>query len=200
MRNDVLTLTNQRKTLRSRRMALSPACQALTASNVAKTLSEQPIFQKSQRIAAYFSRNGEVDLQILIKRQIKLRKKWFMPVLKIDEKSLGFSRYDKNSSLYLNSYGISEPINPDSKILEASDMDLILLPLVGFDRLGNRIGMGGGYYDRALKNCLQKKDNGPFLLGVAHSCQECKHIDAQPWDIRLHMIVTELEVICVKQK
>ena len=81
-------------------MALSPACQALTAANVAKIISGQPIFQKSQRIAAYFSRNGEVDLQILIKQQTKLLKKWFMPVLKIDEKSLGFSRYDKNSSLY----------------------------------------------------------------------------------------------------
>ena len=195
-----LTLTKQRKTLRSRRMALSPACQALTAANVAKILSEQPIFQKSLRIAAYFSCNGEVDLQILIKQQTKLRKKWFMPVLNIDEKSLGFSRYDKNSSLYLNSYGISEPINPDNKLLKASDMDLILLPLVGFDRLGNRIGMGGGYYDRALKNCSLKQDKGPFLLGIAHSCQECKHIDAQPWDIRLHMVITESEVICVKQK
>jgi len=195
-----LTLINRRKNLRAKRMALSPSCQAKTASNVAKILSKQTIFQKSQRIAAYFARDGEVNLQSVINQEMNHYKQWFMPVLKINEKSLGFSRYDKNSSLCLNQYGILEPINSANQILKAEDMHLILLPLVGFDRLGNRLGMGGGFYDRALANCPAKSDDGPVLLGIAHSCQECKHIDAEPWDISLHMVITGSEVICVKQK
>ncbi len=199
-RNDFLTLISRRKNLRARRRNLSPNCQAVAASNVARILSEQPIFQKSHHIAAYFARDGEVDLQVLIKQKANRHKQWFMPVLKVNKKSLGFSRYDKNSCLYLNQYGILEPINPANQILEAVDLDLILLPLVGFDRQGNRLGMGGGYYDRALANCSLKSDHGPTLLGIAHSCQECQHIDVKPWDIRLHMVITGSEVICVKQK
>ena len=124
--------------------------------------------------------------------------RFLLPV--IEGNNLKFYEWKKSNILYLNKYGISEPINPANQILEAVNLDLILLPLVGFDRQGNRLGMGGGYYDRALANCSLKSGNGPKLLRIAHSCQECQHIAGKPWDIRLHMVITGSEVICVKQK
>ena len=77
-------------------------------------------------------------------------------------------------------------------------MDIILMPLVGFDRKGNRLGMGGGYYDRTLAFINEQQtpyQKLPLLVGVAHSLQEQKHIPAEEWDIRLNSIVTNKESI-----
>jgi 5-formyltetrahydrofolate cyclo-ligase len=74
------------------------------------------------------------------------------------------------------------------------------MPLVGFDRLGNRMGMGGGYYDRTLAFMSEHHSGKPKLVGLAHSSQEVELISQQSWDIPLHVIATDREIICVKQR
>ena len=71
-------------------------------------------------------------------------------------------------------------------------LDLILLPLVGFDLKGNRLGMGGGYYDRTLSYLRHRRFwIKPRLVGVAHECQKVDSLIARPWDIPLDAVVTE---------
>ena len=74
------------------------------------------------------------------------------------------------------------------------------MPLVGFDRHGNRLGMGGGYYDRTLSFMSMKKSPAPQLVGLSYSFQELPKIVAQDWDIPLDYVVTEKEIICAKAK
>ena len=71
------------------------------------------------------------------------------------------------------------------------------MPLVAFDRCGNRIGMGAGYYDRALQSLEYQTSTRPFLLGVAHHFQELESIEARSWDVPLDAILTDQEFIQV---
>jgi 5-formyltetrahydrofolate cyclo-ligase len=79
-------------------------------------------------------------------------------------------------------------------------LDIILLPLVGFDRSGNRIGMGGGYYDRTLAFVAAGNRPAPTLVGLAHSSQEVSSVSTQKWDIPVNQIITDREIICARQK
>lgn len=77
------------------------------------------------------------------------------------------------------------PLGSDE--LDASELDLILLPLLGFDALGFRLGQGGGFYDRALAGCAGR----PYRVGVAFECQRVEQIPVDEWDQRLHAVLTE---------
>lgn len=95
-----------------------------------------------------------------------------------------------------NRFGIREPIKSSSPLF-ANQLDLVLLPLLAFDRTGNRLGMGAGYYDRALQALVHQPSTRPRLIGLAHSFQEVESIQAQPWDVTLDAIITEDEYIPV---
>ncbi len=96
-----------------------------------------------------------------------------------------------------NKYGILEPQN--SLFVAASDIDMCLMPLVGFNRQGDRLGMGGGYYDRYF--ALNKKQKNPTLLaGIAFDFQEDDTIQAESWDVGLDIIFTNKEVIYCGEK
>ena len=86
-----------------------------------------------------------------------------------------------------NRFGIKEPI--DGSPSSAQTLDLILIPLVGFDQRGNRLGMGGGFYDRTLAFKL-KTPQRPNLIGLAHECQRVEHLETDPWDIPMTGILT----------
>jgi 5-formyltetrahydrofolate cyclo-ligase len=96
-----------------------------------------------------------------------------------------------------NVFGIAEPVAPPGSRLRALNLDVILMPVVGFDRRGNRLGMGAGFYDRALRH---RRDGSrswrkPRLVGLAFACQETTDIVPSPWDVALDLVVTEREVI-----
>lgn len=100
-----------------------------------------------------------------------------------------FRRYCLGDRLRANQFGILEP-SGKRESLPCGELDLILAPLVGFDHLGNRLGMGGGFYDRALLNS-QPRLLRPQLVGVAHGCQQVTQVPAQRWDKQLNWILTE---------
>ncbi|ORU91679.1 MAG: 5-formyltetrahydrofolate cyclo-ligase [Cycloclasticus sp. symbiont of Bathymodiolus heckerae] len=120
-----------------------------------------------------------------------------MPVLK--KHSLQFVRYSWGDELINNSFNIAEPLTTEK--LPPKLLSTILIPLVGFDREGHRLGMGGGYYDRTLNFMLQKScQKKPLLIGVGYSLQKVNHIQAQPWDVPLDAIVTECGLACFSTK
>lgn len=104
------------------------------------------------------------------------------------EKQLIFSKYTPETQLTLNRYNISEPKNSVEILPEK--LDLVILPLVGFDGSGYRLGMGGGYYDRTFATISER----PFLLGLGFEAQHLPELPHDDWDVRLNAVLTEKQV------
>lgn len=94
-----------------------------------------------------------------------------------------------------NIYGIPEPALRNNRLRPPWALDLLLVPLVGFDPECNRLGMGGGFYDRSLAYLARRLHwRRPTLIGIAHEIQKVDRLDTQPWDIPLDMVATEARV------
>ncbi len=173
-----------RRLLRTRRRALTGLCRVRAERRIAATLARLIARISARRIAAYLPFDGEVDLSALIHRQAQ---RFWLPVIR----PRGDLQFRPASALIgrrgrRNRFGIIEPNR--AAIKTARQMNLILLPLVGFDRLGHRLGMGAGFYDRTLKNLRRPR---PALVGIAFACQRVADLPHDPWDIPLDAILTE---------
>ena len=179
-----------RQDKRAQRRNLSPTQQAHHAQQLAEQILRQTSFHQHQHIAVYLSNDGEIDPVHIIEHAWKKNKKVYLPVLSAHENSLLFAPYQSDSLMCHNEFGIDEPNCLPEHWLKAEQMDLILLPLVAFDEQGNRMGMGGGFYDRSLEN-IRQLENPTQLIGLAHEIQKTDHLDVQSWDIPLDAIATE---------
>lgn len=115
----------------------------------------------------------------------------YLPVLHpFSAGNLLFLRYLPTTAMTTNKYGISEPKLDVTQVLPANALDVIYTPLVAFDGQGNRMGMGGGYYDRTLAA-------NPHIttIGIAHDCQQVAKLQVQPWDMPLQRIITPTQII-----
>ena len=185
--------TQLRRELRARRRSISPRDQRKHSLSISRLIARLSTFQNSRRVAFYLSADGEIDLSSLIRHAGSCGKRCFLPVLRRHPAGfLWFAQYDANSKLITNRFGICEPLLQQRTVTLPWGLDLILLPLVGFDLRGNRLGMGGGYYDRTLSYLRHRRHwITPSLIGVAHECQRVNALTAKPWDIRLDAVVTE---------
>lgn len=181
-----------RRELRAARRALSPTDQVNASLGVCRQLVKLPAFLRSDRIAVYFNNDGEVNLDPLMNAAWKMGKTLYLPVLHpFKNGELVFMEYHPGHPVAVNRFGIPEPISHHDTRCPAWLLDLILTPLVGFDEAGNRMGMGGGFYDRTfafLRN--NSKPRRPTLLGLAHECQKVEAITTESWDIPMDGIVT----------
>ncbi len=185
-----------RKTLRAKRRALTLAQQQTASENLAALISQQRFFLRTKRIGIYLANDGEIDPALLMGIALNANKACFLPILHpLQFNRLYFGQYREGDPLKPNRFGILEPQFSATSIAPAWTLDVILLPLVAFDRSGSRIGMGGGFYDRTLAACINHPVR-PTLIGVAHSCQEVENISQQSWDIPLDKIITDREIIC----
>lgn len=181
-----------RRELRQRRRALSPAQQRVAAEGLCRQLKHQPLFIRSRHIAFYLPNDGEIDPHPLLAAALACGKRCYLPVLKPGpENRLWFVRYDLDTPLHRNRFGIPEPRADYRRAIDATQLDLVLMPLVGFDEAGGRMGMGGGFYDRTFAYKNQSASSKTYLLGLAHSCQRVGQLDVAPWDIPLAAIATE---------
>lgn len=135
----------------------------------------------------------EVQMQALQLRTWSANKRVFLPRITRFGK-LQFRQMRPNEPLRRNSIGILEPVKGAACPL--TKLDLVIVPLVGFDANGNRIGMGGGYYDRTFAGMTARQRFAlPRLVGVAFACQEVEQIAASPWDIPLFRVFTENDCV-----
>ena len=144
-----------------------------------------------QRIATYLANDGEIDAMEFIKSCWQRNIEVYLPVLHpFSSGNLLFLRYEKGTKMTVNKYGITEPQLDVTKVIPVSELDVIYTPLVAFDAKGNRMGMGGGYYDRTLAA-------NPHIatIGIAHDCQQVDKLQVQPWDMPLQQIVTPTQII-----
>jgi 5-formyltetrahydrofolate cyclo-ligase len=192
-----MTLPAQRRrALRAARRSLPPSEQRRHATKAARLLGKHGSFLRARRLAAYWPSDGELDPIPLLRLAHARHKRCLLPVLRPHPKrKLWFVDYFPGEALKKNSYGIPEPRMRNRRIRLPVHLDVLLVPLVGFDARCNRLGMGGGYYDRTLAYLRSRRAwRRPRLVGVAHECQRVESLRPSPWDVPLDLVVTEKRV------
>ncbi len=179
--------------MRARRRALSRQECRQAAQGLARNLRGLPAYRNNRRIAMYFANDNELDPSVAMNHARVCGKQCYVPVLYSGRlRKLWFAPVRDNQTTTPNKLGIPEPTGSNRHWLSAMQLDLILLPLVAFDKNGNRIGMGGGYYDRTLEHLQQRAYwRRPQLVGMAYEFQRLDRIDTESWDVGLQAIVTE---------
>ncbi|RDV29096.1 5-formyltetrahydrofolate cyclo-ligase [Alteromonas aestuariivivens] len=178
-----------RRELRRARRQLTPAQQQRAAVQLLEQW-QRHFHAVPGRVALYLANDGEVSLQPLLQWLQCNRAEITLPVLHpFSGNALLFQRYMNTTPMHLNRFGIEEPVLDCTAVRLVPQHDMILLPLVGFDAAGNRLGMGGGFYDRTLAGLIEA-DKRPLLLGVAHECQQVRNLPVESWDIPLDGILT----------
>lgn len=185
-----------RKKMRAARKALSVTQQSQASDQLLEHLLTLPELTQAQSVALYLSSDGEIDPQSVIDYCWSQGKDVYLPVLDPDkENQLLFVHYTTSTLMCHNKYKILEPKMPFARSIAAQDLDLVLLPLVAFDHTGNRMGMGGGYYDRSFAfTSTGPSAAHPILIGLAHELQRVDQLDVASWDIPLCAIVSDCKV------
>jgi len=181
-----------RQHLRSARKQLTHPEQLSASIGLCRQLLLHPRFIHCKRLALYIANDGEIDLQPLLHLAWTLRKQVYLPVLHpFRQGELVFMQYKPGQALANNRFGIPEPLCSHGNRLPVWMLDLVLTPLVGFDVKGNRMGMGGGFYDRTFA-FIQRNDRPrkPYLLGTAHECQKTEKLITESWDVPMKGIIT----------
>ncbi|XUO85672.1 5-formyltetrahydrofolate cyclo-ligase [Halomonas sp. KM007] len=184
-----------RRELKRRRKALTARQQRQAARSLCQRLRRQPEIRRAKRISLYLPIHGEIDPTPLIAWLRQRRTTIYLPVLRpFSANSLWFVRYDQHTPMVKNRFGIAEPCPRFAAHrghrLPAWALDTLIVPLVGFDQQANRMGMGGGFYDRSLA-FMRRPGPAPALIGVAHACQQVDQLPLEPWDIPLTAVVTD---------
>ncbi len=184
-----------RQEIRRNRMGLCEKQQNDAAFKLLSHFSSDNRIRQAQHIALYLTNDGELNTTPLIEWCWKQNKNVYIPVLHPFSKGhLLFLRYTKDTILIENHYGIPEPKLDITAIILPKQLDIICTPLVAFDSKGNRLGMGGGFYDRTLQSWHQQfqtnKNVKPYPVGIAHSCQYVDLLPCEKWDIPLPEVLT----------
>jgi 5-formyltetrahydrofolate cyclo-ligase len=180
-----------RATLRRRRAALDDNQQRNAAQRALAHLQVLPAWPSARRVALYLARDGELDTTPVIEHCRETDRQLFLPVL--SGKRMSFRLWQAGVALVDNNLGIGEP-PAAAPGCEVTDLDLVLVPLVGFDRRGHRLGMGGGFYDRTFAPLSGRR---PLRVGLAHALQEVARVPTDDWDVPLHGIVTDQGLVQV---
>ena len=177
-----------RRELRQRRRDLPAATRIAAANALADRLLALPFLPSSGHVAGYWAMDGEIGLHAFQMR-LPPTLTYCLPLLHADE-SLRFAPWRAGAPLVTNRFGIPEPnIDPDDA-LPASEMAMLVLPLVGFDASGARLGMGGGWYDRSLA-FRHARAAPPWLVGAAFAVQQVDALPLEAWDVRLDAVCSE---------
>lgn len=169
---------------REARRSLTSEQQQQHAQAVMKILLSLPFLQSaSLSIGVTLAFDGEVDLMPTM-QALKQQHRLYLPRLKPDT-TLDFLPWQETADMKANVLGIPEPTG--EQVISIAELDLVFMPLVGVDLHGNRLGMGAGYYDKSLAEASRR----PYLIGVAHHCQQVEILPIDPWDIPLDALVTE---------
>ncbi|WP_409315861.1 5-formyltetrahydrofolate cyclo-ligase [Pseudomonas sp. KCJK9016] len=182
-----------RRLLRKARRSLTPSQQRAAAEGLYKQLAQDPQFRRAKHISLYLPTDGEIDPRLLLRAAQRRGKKTYLPVLSAWPRTkMVFQQISPGEKLRRNRFRILEPrVNP-ARQRKIWALDLVLLPLVGFDDVGGRLGMGGGFYDRSLAYLARRQNwRKPTLLGLAHECQKVERLAQASWDVPLQGTVTD---------
>jgi len=138
-------------------------------------------------IAAFHPFRGEPDLLPAMVVLQQAARRIYLPVL--SDPAIEFRRWQPGADLAKNRFGILEP--HQGQVCPVESLDVVFMPLVGFSATGTRLGMGGGYYDRAFADFIDRPGSGPQRVGVAYGFQQLDSLPIEPWDVPLDAVITE---------
>ncbi len=183
-----------RQDLAERRRALSPPERMAAAQGLRRSLEQLPEYLTDARVAGYWASHGELPLNLVIAPLATRGQQFLLPVIG-KGRQLRFAPWQSGEEVQPNRFGIPEPVAP-GQLFEPFQLDLVLVPLLGFDRRGNRLGHGAGYYDRSFAFLNEQvRPTEPLLVGIAYAFQELPRLEEQDWDVPLDFVATERELI-----
>ncbi|HPY39105.1 MAG TPA: 5-formyltetrahydrofolate cyclo-ligase, partial [Thiolinea sp.] len=164
----VLTPQELRKQIKKQRSQLPHAQREQLSKQAARHLGRHRIFRAARNIALYLPVRGEADPRSLL-QLAHPNQRFFLPVLSLSHNShLIFVEWTQQTRFQTNRFKIPEPLLAKRRILSPRQLDLVITPLVAFDKKGSRLGMGGGFYDRSFAAKLYLKHKQPFLIAFAY--------------------------------
>tara|TARA_B110000879_G_scaffold110194_1_gene147589 strand:- start:327 stop:923 length:597 start_codon:yes stop_codon:yes gene_type:complete len=183
-----------RDSLRQTRRDLSQEQQAVASQGLFELIHKLDIFSDAKRIAFYQPIDGEVDPSLLLKYALREGKSCFLPRISDENPEfVSFAPYDENTKLRNSDWGIAEPPAPET-IPSPTNLDLVFVPLVAFDRYCFRLGMGKGFYDRTFSFKIFNRQSRPLLIGLAHECQYTEPLPVKSWDVKLDAVITAKKI------
>ncbi len=188
-----LTRPQLRRQLRKARRSLTRSQQREAARGLYRQLAHHPLFRRARHVSLYLPMDGEIDPRLLLRAAQRRGKATYLPVLNAWPRTrMVFQRVRPGEKFILNRFRIPEPRINRAKQRRIWALDLILMPLVGFDNEGGRLGMGGGFYDRSLAYRTRRTTwRKPVLLGLAHECQKVERLAQASWDVPLQGTVSD---------
>ncbi|TQV89189.1 5-formyltetrahydrofolate cyclo-ligase [Aliikangiella coralliicola] len=197
MRPQLTAIEQQKKLIRQQtrqlRTQIDQQSAAIAARNLCINIQALTSYQSAKAIACFLSFDGEINTAPTIDALLEDKGRCFLPKLKPSKPNrLWFMPYDGQTRLSVNRFGIPEVDKPVNLAIRVSSLDILLMPLVAFDTKGNRLGMGGGFYDATLAHLLSPEfaDKRPLCIGIAYDEQRVSAIPAQEWDYPLDGVVT----------
>lgn len=180
-----------RQEFRTARQTLSQQQQQQASEAITKRFTEIMMIRPVHCVAVYIANDGEPNLQPLINALWQQQITVALPVLHpVVANQLLFLRYHANTEMVANQFNIPEPRMRCQDIIPLSAIDLVCMPLVAFDANGNRLGMGGGFYDKTLAGCSTNRYPNLQRVGIAHDCQYTEQLPVASWDVPIDQIVT----------
>lgn len=184
-----------RKDLRHKRHLLSSFEQHHAAKRLYHQVVTRPFFIKARRVGFYFASDSEIDPLAILFKALEMGKQCYLPVLSPHRQGqVCFAPFRDGDALQPNNWGILEPAIRTTQLVSPRSINLVFVPLVGFDEHCNRMGMGKGFYDRTFSYRNRVGYQKPKLVGLGHECQKVAAIPMEPWDVGLDAIVSDREI------
>ena len=181
-----------RRHLRKMRIQLSHIEQQQKSQQIISHILQSKIFNTANKVGYYHAVRGEANPANLNTNNPEHKlKKFYLPIISSKRQALEFAPVTPRTQYQNNQFNIPEPIHKLNELIDVDKLDLLILPLLGFDKNGNRLGMGGGYYDRCLSYKQKRPEKKPLLVGFSYAFQEIEAIKTESWDIGLDWIATE---------
>ncbi|XP_067827740.1 5,10-methenyltetrahydrofolate synthetase (5-formyltetrahydrofolate cyclo-ligase) isoform X2 [Heptranchias perlo] len=183
--------------MKRRVAALSDTEKRRQTEVVSRRLIAHPKYQNCQRIAVFLSMSDEIQTEDIIKDVFQRGKECFIPRYKSRSNHMDMVKLGSAEEIHhlpLTSWNIHQPAEDDSReeALASGGLDLILMPGLGFDKHGNRLGRGKGYYDTYLERCLQHPKGRPFTIALAFKEQICELVPVTENDKQIDEILYEV--------
>jgi 5-formyltetrahydrofolate cyclo-ligase len=185
-----------RQRLRSWRSKLDVHYRREAGLIAAEMLSEHRWYHTAKRIALYYPVGSEFETAALSLMALRDGKQVFLPVLGFRGRKMRFARTHANGHFRINRHRIPEPARA-TNCVNPRFLDLVIVPLLGFDANGHRLGSGAGYYDRCFDFKLRNKGR-PRLVGMGFDGQEVESIAPRSWDVPLDAVVTESRLMFMR--
>lgn len=182
-----------RKQIRTARRQIQDDDRVAWQQAISKRFAELPDYKAAKKVAGFLAFDGEADPIELMTSAVESGKQVFVPIIIAKKQPLKFAAWRPDAAMKPNRFGILEPDVPESEFIDGNKLEFVITPLVAFDESCNRIGVGGGFYDRTFEFAANERES-VRLFGFAFEVQKLDSIKSNTWDVTLDGIATQTKL------